>query len=72
MTTAVDVFLKTCALNRREEPRPPIAAAVQLKYTSHTEYVRQALLNAVESDGVKLLRGAVVLAGNMASAPTAN
>ena len=40
-----------------------IAAAAQLKHTSHSEYVRQALLNALVSDGVSLRRGRVVLAG---------
>jgi hypothetical protein len=38
-----------------------IAAAAQLKNTSHSEYVRQALLRSLEADGVKLRRGRVEL-----------
>jgi hypothetical protein len=40
-----------------------IAAAAQLKHTSHSEYIRQALLSALASDGVRLRRGIVILAG---------
>jgi hypothetical protein len=40
-----------------------IAAAAQLKHTSHAEYVRQALLRSLEADGVRLRRGVVVLEG---------
>jgi hypothetical protein len=40
-----------------------IAAAAQLKNTSHSEYVRQALLSALASDGVRLWRGVVVFEG---------
>jgi hypothetical protein len=39
--------------------RAAIAAAAQLKHTSHSEYVRQALLRSLETDGVKLRRGMV-------------
>jgi hypothetical protein len=39
--------------------RAAIAAAAQLKHTSHSEYVRQALLRSLEADGVKLRRGTV-------------
>jgi hypothetical protein len=42
--------------------RAAIAAAAQLKNTSHSEYVRQALLRSLEADGVRLLRGRVELA----------
>jgi hypothetical protein len=42
--------------------RAAIAAAAQLKHTSHSEYVRQALLRCLEADGVKLRRGLVELA----------
>lgn len=40
-----------------------IAAAAQLKHTTQAEYVRQALLRCLEADGVRLQRGAVLLAG---------
>jgi hypothetical protein len=36
-----------------------IAAAADLKNTSHSEYVRQALLRSLEADGVKLRCGMV-------------
>ena len=39
--------------------RAAIAAAAQLKHTTHSEYVRQALLRCLEADGVKLRRGTV-------------
>jgi hypothetical protein len=39
--------------------RAAISAAAHLKNTSHSEYVRQALLRCLEADGVKLLRGIV-------------
>ena len=42
--------------------RAAIAAAAQLKHTTHSEYVRQALLRCLEADGVKLRRGLVELA----------
>src|SRR6185437_5121082 len=42
--------------------RAAIATAAQLKHTSHSEYVRQALLRCLEADGVKLRRGLVELA----------
>jgi len=35
------------------------AAAAQLKHTTHSEYVRQALLRCLEADGVKIRRGTV-------------
>ena len=38
-----------------------IAAAAQLKHTTHSEYVRQALLRCLEADGIKLRRGSVVV-----------
>jgi len=41
--------------------RAAIAAAAELKNTSHSEYVRQALLRCLEADGVRLRRGAVEL-----------
>jgi hypothetical protein len=44
-----------------------IAAAAQLKNTSHSEYVRQALLRSLEADGVKLRRGRVEMASAEAS-----
>jgi hypothetical protein len=37
--------------------RAAIAAAAQLKHTTHSEYVRQALLRCLGADGVKLRRG---------------
>jgi hypothetical protein len=43
--------------------RAAIAAAAQLKHTSHSEYVRQALLRVLASDGVKLWRGLVEIEG---------
>jgi len=43
--------------------RAAIAAAAELKNTSHSEYVRQALLRCLEADGVRLRRGVVELAG---------
>jgi len=46
--------------------RAAIAAAAELKHTSHSEYVRQALLRSLEADGVKLRRGVVELAGQAA------
>jgi hypothetical protein len=39
--------------------RAAIAAAAELKNTSHSEYVRQALLRCLEADGVRLRRGTV-------------
>jgi hypothetical protein len=39
-----------------------IAAAAQIKNTSNSEYVRQALLRILEADGVKLRRGWIELA----------
>jgi hypothetical protein len=39
--------------------RAAIAAAAQLKHTTHSEYVRQALLRCLEADGVKIRRGTV-------------
>jgi len=39
--------------------RAAIAAAAQLKHTSHSEYVRQAILRCLDADGVKLRRGTV-------------
>jgi hypothetical protein len=47
--------------------RAAIAAAAQLKHTSHSEYVRQALLRCLEADGVRLRRGMVEITGQ---APT--
>lgn len=41
--------------------RAAIAAAAELKHTSHSEYVRQALLRCLEAEGVKLRRGQVEL-----------
>ena len=41
--------------------RAAIAAAAEIKNTSHSEYVRQALLRCLEADGVKLRRGTVEL-----------
>jgi hypothetical protein len=43
-----------------------IAAAADLKNTSHSEYVRQALLRSLEADGVKLRRGMVEVGGDAA------
>jgi hypothetical protein len=43
--------------------RAAIAAAAELKNTSHSEWVRQALLCCLEADGVKLRRGMVELSG---------
>jgi hypothetical protein len=43
--------------------RAAIAAAAQIKNTSHSEYVRQALLRSLEADGVKLRRGMVEVSG---------
>ena len=40
-----------------------IAAAAQLKHTSHSEYVRQAILRCLDADGVKLRRGTVEVRG---------
>jgi hypothetical protein len=42
--------------------RAAIAAAAELKNTSHSECVRQAPLRCLEADGVKLRRGVVELA----------
>ena len=39
--------------------RAAIAAAAQIKNTTHSEYVRQALLRCLEADGVKIRRGLV-------------
>jgi hypothetical protein len=39
--------------------RAAIAVTAELKNTSHSEYVRQALLRCLEADGVKLRRGSV-------------
>jgi hypothetical protein len=39
--------------------RAAIAAAAQLKNTSHSEYIRQALLRVLAEDGVRLQRGLV-------------
>ena len=41
--------------------RAAIAAAAAIKDTSHSEYVRQALLQCLEADGVRLRRGTVEL-----------
>jgi hypothetical protein len=41
-----------------------IAAAADLKNTSHSEYVRQALLRSLEADGVRLRRGMVEVGGD--------
>jgi uncharacterized protein (DUF1778 family) len=41
--------------------RAAIAAAAELKNTSYSEYVRQALLRCLEADGVRLRRGLVEL-----------
>jgi hypothetical protein len=46
--------------------RAAIAAAAQIKHTSHSEYVRQAVLRSLEADGVKLRRGMVEVAGQAA------
>ena len=53
----------------REAPRgarAAIAAAAQLKHTTHSEYVRQALLRCLEADGVTLRRGMVKVTGEAA------
>ena len=42
--------------------RAAIATAAQIKNTTHSEYVRQALLRCLEADGVKLRRGVVRVA----------
>ena len=42
--------------------RAAIAAAAEIKHTSHSEYIRQALLRVLAEDGVKLRRGLVELA----------
>jgi hypothetical protein len=47
--------------------RAAIAAAAELKNTSHSEYVRQALLRCLEEDGVRLTRGVVQLTGQAPS-----
>jgi hypothetical protein len=39
-----------------------IAAAAQLKHTSRSEYVRQAILRCLDADGVRLRRGMVMIA----------
>jgi hypothetical protein len=39
-----------------------VAAAAELRNTSHSEYVRQALLRCLEADGVRLRRGVVEVA----------
>jgi hypothetical protein len=39
--------------------RAAIAAAAEIKHTSHSEYVRQAILRCLDADGVKLRRGVV-------------
>ena len=39
--------------------RAAIATAARRKHTTHSEYVRQALLRCLEADGVKLRRGTV-------------
>jgi hypothetical protein len=39
-----------------------IAAAAQIRNTTNAEYVRQAVLQCLASDGVKLRRGLVVIA----------
>ena len=43
-----------------------IAAAAERRHTSHSEYVRQALLRSLEADGVKLRRGMVEVRGEAA------
>ena len=42
--------------------RSAIAVAAQIKNTTQSEYVRQALLRCLEADGVKLRRGLVEVA----------
>jgi hypothetical protein len=42
--------------------RAAIAAAAQIRNTTNAEYVRQAVLQCLASDGVKLRRGLVVIA----------
>ena len=43
-----------------------IAAAAERRHTSHSKYVRQALLRSIEADGVRLRRGQVEVAGEAA------
>ena len=38
-----------------------ITAAARIKHTTNAEYVRQALLRSLASDGVKLRRGMVIV-----------
>jgi hypothetical protein len=64
---AGDVVIKLNAIVASEDlrvkaprgARAAIAAAAQLKHTTHSEYVRQALLRCLEADGVRLRRGLV-------------
>jgi hypothetical protein len=41
--------------------RAAVAAAAEIKNTSHSEYVRRVLLRCLEADGVRLRRGLVEL-----------
>jgi hypothetical protein len=43
--------------------RAAIAAAAERKHTSHSEYVRQAILRCLDADGVRLRRGTVEITG---------
>jgi uncharacterized protein (DUF1778 family) len=55
-------FPEDLRVKARRGARAAIAAAAQLKHTTLSEYVRQALLRCLEADGVKLRRGLVKLA----------
>jgi uncharacterized protein (DUF1778 family) len=56
-------FPETLKVKAPRGAQAAIAAAAELRNTSHSEYVRQALLRCLEADGVTLRRGVVELAG---------
>jgi hypothetical protein len=52
-------FPETLKVKAPRGAQAAIAAAAQIKNTSHSEYLRQALLRCLEADGVRLRRGVV-------------
>jgi hypothetical protein len=65
LTTAAVDFPEDLRVKAPRGARAAIAAAAQIKNTTHSEYVRQALLRCLEADGVRLRRGAVELTGGV-------
>jgi hypothetical protein len=56
-----DAFPEDLRVKAPRGAHAAIAAAAQLKHTSHSEYVRQAILRCLDADGVKLRRGTVIV-----------